>query len=230
LSKIEDTQRDLYFNKYLKYGDDSRALSWNDKDSHFLRFCKITDLFKYEEIHESNKFSVHEIGCGLGHFKEYLDIKKYKCKYSGSDIIPEFINHCKNKFNSEEFYLQSIADNYENIANNIKGNDYYFINGTFYTKENNSVEEWELFIYKSIDNMFKMANKGICINFLTSYSDYYDDNLYYADPKKIIDYVYNKLSRFFFISHDLPLFEFYVYVYKKEFMKNQFPYYNKYFK
>ncbi len=227
MRKLEESQKNLYFNKFLNFGDDPRSLSWNDKKSQCLRFEKISGLFKYEENCET--FSIHEIGCGLAHLKEFLDKWGYNCIYSGSDIILEFIEHNKKKYPQCHFSIQNIAVDYEQIDDAIKDKDYYCLSGTFHTKEDNSIQDWKSFVFKSIDNMFKMAKKGISFNFLTIYSEFYDKKLYYADPKEIMDYCLKNLSRFISIEHDVPLYEFFVYVYKGEYIKEKFPDYRKYF-
>jgi hypothetical protein len=226
MTSLEESQRQLYHKKFLEFGDDSKSLSWNDRESQFMRFNRITELFRFER---SDRFSVHEIGCGLGHFKEFLDCAGHGCEYSGSDIVADFIERDREKYPGCLFLEQSIGDDFESIRPQVKGKDYYCLSGTFYTKENNSSDIWESFIHRSMENMFRMANKGICVNFLTSGSDYFDGKLYYADPGRIIDFVFSRLSRFVTITHDLPLFEFFVYIYKEDFIRSQFPGYEKYF-
>lgn len=223
---IEDSQKNLYTDKYSMFGDDPKSLSWNDADSQNLRFAKISELFRYES---NDKFSVHEIGCGLGHFKQYLNDSGYGCEYSGSDIIEDFINCNINKYPDCHFAVQNISNDLDRIDDKIKGKDYYCLSGTFHTIENNSIEDWETFVFKSIQNMFEMANKGIGFNFLTSHSDFYDDGLYYANPANILDWSIKNLSRFVSISHDMPLYEFTVCAYKEDFIKGKFPSYRKYF-
>lgn len=227
MGKIEKTQKAFYLGKFKTFGDDPRSLSWSDKKTQLLRFKRITELFKYENSHS---FSVHEVGCGLAHFKEFLNTLCLNCIYSGSDIIPDFIEHNRRKYPQCDFLVQNIALDYDHIDKTIKGKDYYCISGTFYTKEDNSVKEWETFVFKSLSNMFEMAKKGIAFNFLTSYSNFYDKKLYYADPKKMIDWCLKNLSRFIAIFHDTPLYEFTVVVYKEKFIKEKFPKYKKYFK
>lgn len=227
MDELASSQKEFYLKKFQQYGDDPRSLSWNDKKSQYLRFQKIKELFKYES---SNPFSVHEIGCGLGHFKEFLDEFQLSISYSGSDIVAEFIELDKKKFLHCSFYEENISHDFDSINPLIKGKDYYCLSGTFNPKEQNSVENWENFVFKSIQNMFRMAKKGICFNFLTSYSDFYDKNLYYADPKKIFNWSIINCSRFVSINHDIPLYEFFVYIYKDEFIKKHFPDFPKYFK
>ena len=227
MKEIEDSQKKFYLKKFQYYGDSPKSLSWNDKNSQYLRFRKIAELFKYEG---SNQFSVHEIGCGLGHFKEFLDECQESISYSGSDIVLEFIEMDKKKFPESLFFVENISNDIELINPSIKGQDYYCLNGTFHTKENNSVKEWESFVFKSTKNMFNMAKKGICINFLTSYSDFYNNNLYYGDPTQIFNWCITNCSRFVSICHDIPLYEFFVYIYKENFIKEKYPEFQKYFK
>lgn len=226
IKELEESQKKFYLCKFKNFGDDPRSMSLNDKKSQYLRFQKILKLFKYEK---TSDFSIHEVGCGLAHFKEFLDSLGYSCIYSGSDIIPEFIELCKKKYPQCYLSVQNIADDYDQIDDAIKGNDYYCLSGTFNPKEDNTVHEWELFIFKSIKNMFKLAKNGIGFNFLTSYSEFYDNKLYYADPKEIMDWCVKNLSRFISIEHDIPLYEFFVYVYKEDYIKEKFQDYGKYF-
>jgi hypothetical protein len=227
MDPVAASQQEFYLKKFRHYGDSPESLSWNDKKTQYLRFEKISELFRYER---SVPFSIHEIGCGLAHFREYLDEYPKPFTYSGSDILAEFIEMDKKKFPGCSFVVENISRDLDLLTPSIKGFDYYCLNGTFHTKEQNSVEDWEVFVCKSMKNMFSMAKKGICVNFLTSYSDYYDSNLYYADPKNILDWCVTNCSRFVSISHDIPLFEFFVFVYKEEFIRQQFPDFPKYFK
>jgi SAM-dependent methyltransferase len=228
-NKFKESQRDFFLKRFQQFGDSPQSLSWNDKNSQYLRFEKIADLFKYED---SGQFSVHDIGCGLGHFREFLNDHYQGISYSGSDIVEEFIAFDIKKFPDCSFFIQNISDDPESISASMKGLDYYCTNGTFYRKDQITVEEWESLVFKSMTNMFAMAKKGVCVNFLTSYSDFFDDNQYYADPKKIFNWAVTNCSRFVTISHDIPLYEFFVYIYKEKFIKEQFPEsgYSKYFK
>lgn len=227
MRKIQESQKRLYSSKFQQYNEDPRSLSWNDKKSQELRFKKIIHLLKYQNQKEN--FSLHEIGCGLGHFYEFLKTTNYSVTYSGSDIIPSFLEACQKKYPGIKFYQQDISADYELIPDVIKKCDYYCLSGTFHTKEDNQTSDWEKFVFKGLNNMFRMANKGICVNFLTSYSEFYDERLYYADPKVIFDWCDQNLSRFISIEHDIPLYEFTVCIFKEQFIKEQFPGYQKYF-
>lgn len=227
MKKLQESQKKFYYNKFLQFHDDPRSLSWNSKLSQELRFTKILDLFKFEDYEKA--FTIHEVGCGLGHFLEFLRETPFKYTYSGSDIIPEFIENNIKKYPGSSFYVQDISADYNEISKKIEKCDYFCLSGTFHTKEDNDLTEWESFVFKSIENMVLMSNKGICANFLTSYSDFYDEKLYYADPKRILDWAITNISRFVTITQDIPLYEFTVCIYKEEYMRSRFPGYEKYF-
>lgn len=226
MSRIEISQKKFYNVKFKEFNDDPKSLSWNDSSSQYLRFKKISELFKYEG---SKYFTVHEVGCGLAHFHDYLVKAECNAIYSGSDIVPEFLDCCREKYPELVFYTQNISNDYDKINDGMKWKDYYCLSGTFNSKGDILTKNWEAFINKSIKNMFRMANKGICFNFLTKYAEFFDEKLYYADPKEIMDWSIKNLSRFVAISQDTPLYEFIVYVYKDDFIKNTFLGYDRYF-
>ena len=227
MNEIKKNQKPFYLIKFKKYCYNSRALGWNSRECQYLRFQKISELFRYEKF---GHFTVHEVGCGLGHFKSYLDENQWNVRYSGSDIVEDFIDTCRKKFPDCSFYVENIANDLDQINSDIKGGDYYCLSGTFNPKGDTPIDRWEKFIFKSIENMYNMANKGICVNFLTTYCDYFNDNLYYADPGRIIDWSIRKCSRFISFHHDIPLYEYFMYIYKEDFLKEIYPGYSKYFR
>lgn len=217
------SQYELYAKHFDQYGVDPRALCWNDLTSQELRFRLITELFKYERTASIN---VHEVGCGLGDFGRYLLKRGYDVTYSGNDIVDSFVEHCKNTYPQWLFYREDISKGFESITPVLGGRDFYCLSGTFHTKQGNEKAPWEEFVFKTIMTMFRMAKKGICFNLLTSYADYYDPLLYYADPKIIFDWCVRNLGRYVSIVQDAPLFEFFVYVYKPQYIIETFPEYS----
>ncbi len=163
MKEITESQKFFYLKKFQQYGDSPLSLSWNDKKTQYLRFQKIAELFKYEH---SNRFSVHEIGCGLAHFKEFLNEYPASISYSGSDIVEEFIGKNKIKFPECPFFVENISNDLESINDSVKGYDYYCLNGTFHTKEQNSIENWENFVFKSTKICLEWQRKGYVSIFL----------------------------------------------------------------
>jgi len=77
-----------------------------------------------------------------------------------------------------------------------------------------------------------MCKKGIAFNFISPFVDYYQTEVYYSNLPKIINFINDKLSRFFVIKHNYALYEYTVYVYREEYIKLLHPEleFQKYFK
>ena len=161
----------------------------------------------------------------MADLKRYLTQQRPTIRYSGSDILPEFIQHCQERWPEQPFILADIAHESQKIENH----DYLCLSGTFHTKGSNAIDKWEPFVSQSMHNMFALARKGISVNFLTTEVDYQEQSLYYRDPREALDWCLTHLSRFVEIRHAVPLYEYSLFVYKTEFLEQCYPEYTRYF-
>lgn len=230
MRKLIENQKEFYREKFRHFGDDPKALGYNDGESQRLRFKLLRELFRYEK---GGPFSVHEVGCGLAHFWQYAQEENMNCEYSGSDICENFISRSKTKFPAGDFFLQDMSEEFACLPPSVKEKDYYVVSGMFNPMNDNSVEEWEKFLFSVVDNMFRACRKGIAFNLLTLYSqeNRRSKSLYYSDPKTIYDWCNAHLSRFVTVIADTPLYEFTVLVYREAFIKTLYPsVFDKYFR
>ena len=58
----------------------------------------------------SNKISINDFGCNVGHFCKILKKIKFETKYKGYDNSKTYINIAKENFPKEKFYLLDIAN------------------------------------------------------------------------------------------------------------------------
>ncbi|MGH8728018.1 MAG: class I SAM-dependent methyltransferase, partial [Burkholderiales bacterium] len=58
---------------------------------------------------EKGRFSVHEIGCALGHFGLFLQERCPNAVFSGSDIIEPFVETCRTRFPDADFFQRDIT-------------------------------------------------------------------------------------------------------------------------
>jgi hypothetical protein len=221
---INDTQNNFYKAMFDEHGYSVKSVGFVSEVYQDVRFEKLSNMFKNED-----NITVHEIGFGLGHFYKYLK-EKFPNKniiYSGSEIMEDFYNQCKDLYPDINLYLRDIGTgNYEDKY------DFIVLNGVFNPKCDISKKEWEKHILNLLAKSFSMAKKGVAFSILTEFCDYYDKELYYCNTAKFFNYINDNLSRFFHYDQGYPLFESTFHVYKEDYMKSLYvqPEFNKYFK
>jgi len=193
-----------YYNKKVKeYGPISKGVDWNGKESQYLRFDILSNIFE-----EKSDFSLLDYGCGYGEFLNYLDKNHYKnISYTGFDLSNEMITRAKLKFPNNYF------------TNKIPHNpvyDYTILSGTLHIKLENSESKWKKHIIKTLNHLNQISKKGFAFNLLTSYSnkEYMKDYLYYASPEEIFKYCKLNFSKNVLLDHSYNLYEFTVFVKK----------------
>lgn len=201
-----------YYNFYLKkYKKGPRALNWSSKESQNVRFDKILEAGNFK-----NK-KIHDVGCGLAHFYEFLKNKKITFTYIGSDISREMIQSAKNNHFNKNINLQNI--NLLQIHNKriLKklSSDFVVANGLFTVKANLSNKYWWSFIRKMLKKMFYITEECLVFNCMKFNVDYKDKHLYYQSLDKLLKFIEKNLSKKIVVKQDYPLYEFMVYVYKK---------------
>jgi hypothetical protein len=65
-----------------------------------------------------------------------------------------------------------------------------------------------------LSKMFAAANKGVAVNFLSSYVNFERPHNYHHSPEAVFTYARN-LTRWVTLRHDYPLWEFSIYLYKE---------------
>lgn len=195
LDKIEK----LYSDNIQKYGINSRSVGWNSKESQYLRFKKLLLIID----NQSEPFSINELGCGYGELYRYLEQNQFNCSaFYGYDISQPMLDNCLS-------YLNAPSNLELFNSSKIKYNANYSItSGIFNTPFNNNLNEWEDYIYSTIDDLFNYSNKGIAFNFLSSYVDFRAENLHYQNPEKMFSHCIKTYGKKVRLIHDYSLYEF----------------------
>lgn len=200
---MDTTIINYYDEKVKEHGAVSKGADWNGKESQYLRFDILSNIFK-----EKSDFSLLDYGCGYGEFLNYLDKNHYKnISYTGFDLSDEMITHSKLKFPKKCFTNKT---SYNNTY------DYTILSGTLHVKLKNDNDIWKNHIIKTLDHLNQISKKGFAFNLLTSYSDkeYMKDYLYYASPEEIFKYCKLNFSKNVLLDHSYNLYEFTVFVKK----------------
>lgn len=194
LRKIEK----LYTNSLKKYGVSPKSVGWKNAISHQLRFRKLLTVIDENET----EISINDLGCGWGGLYDYI-INKTKFKiscYYGYDISKDMLNAAKKhiQFKNAHFYKSDHI---------LYSADYSFVSGNFNVKFNESNKKWLEYVKSVIINLNKKSKKGFAFNALTTYVDYKEKHLYYADPLYFFDFCKRIISKKVSLLHDYNLWE-----------------------
>lgn len=188
----------LYEDRYRELGYDVRTLGWHGREDQELRFrvlCDIADL--------SNS-SVCDIGCGFGDLLPYLETRFTNFTYAGVDISPSLVAKAEELHPEHRFYcLDILKDGFDERF------DYFLLSGAL----NFRVEDNMTLSTEMIKRMFALADKGVAVNFLTSYVNFEREHNFHHSPEKMFAFA-RSLTRWVALRHDYPLWEFTLYLYK----------------
>ena len=86
------------------FGADVRALDWGSRASQAQRFAvqaSIADL---------RGACILDVGCGQADFFAWLAAQGIACDYSGVDLSPAMIAHCRGRFPAQEFQVLDLLE------------------------------------------------------------------------------------------------------------------------
>lgn len=204
---IREEVNKYYTQKVKTYGATPQGVDWNGEESQQLRFKELLNVVTDKD----NPFSILDYGCGYGSLYGYMQNRYSDFRYTGFDISLEMIDKAKSLY-------QSSNCNWINEDQKSVKYDYVVASGIFNVKMKTAEAEWKDYIIDTLHKINDLAIKGFSFNLLTSYSDkeYMRDYLYYADPLFLFDYCKRNFSKYVALMHDYPLYEFSMFVKKKE--------------
>lgn len=221
---IIKNQIEAYRENFLLHKDSPRGTHQNNRETQYLRFERLLASFKEGLIKTA---TLHDFGCGICDLHEYLSSRHIHINYSGTEIVGEMVELVRLKFPHIQVFNRDIISEQPN-----EKHDFVVSSGVFNLPGGTPLVDWKQFVFDAVDAMFRMSNKAISFNMLTTYSTFSDPNLFYMDPKEMVDYCIRKHSRFVSLDQGYPLFEWTLTVWKPEAVEVKYaqPQYLKYFK
>lgn len=212
---VSKHQAGYYGSLFERHGPSVDAVASGQQVYKDLRYQKLSAVFQ-----DDDDFTVHDVGFGLGHYYEYLKARfpNKRFTYSGSEITPQFVEHCRQAYPECSFDDRDLA-----AAPFAEPYDYLIFGGTFYHLEGVDHDTFTAFVRAMLANGFRSARRGIAFNLVTGFVDYRYDSLYYGDLADLLPFVVNNLSRFFTVDHSTPLYEYTVCVYHEAYVAAQNP-------
>lgn len=224
MSDIIQRQIEAYRPNFLKHGDSPKGTFQNNTETQYLRFAKLLENLPIER---GGEFSIHDVGSGMCDLHKFLLEQNINHAYSGTEVVQEMIDIAKKKFPEIKLFNRDLLSVTETGVY-----DFVVLSGTFNLPSSVPQTEWKEFCEQVIVKMFDLAKKGIAFNFLTTESTFTDPTLFYFSPSEALTFCQKNLSRFVFVDHAYPLYEFTVTVLKKTPLKDQYAgeAFEKYFK
>lgn len=196
--KTLESIKGLYEDNLAKHGVDSKAVGWKDEESQLLRFRKLVQIFSTEQ----DGYSVNDWGCGYAAMYNYLNKHISGCsRYYGYDISKEMLQKVR------ELHPQDVKIKLIQSSEIVTKADYTFVSGTFNVRFKETDDVWDDYIKETLIALAKQTTKGLSFNLLSTFVDWKQENLFYANPSDYFDFCKKNLSSYVTLVHDYPLYE-----------------------
>lgn len=212
-NQLSSKQLRIYKESFGNYGDKPRATFQNDLVTMHARY---DSLLKNTLEFLPTKFSILDVGCGLGNLHEFLLDLGIDHEYTGLELVSEMASFCENKFPNAKWIVGDIA----NLSEAVKY-DIVVASGTFNLSMQETPNVWLNYVRMSLSKMYSLANSAVSFNALSGFSEFRAKNLFYFEEKWALDFARSK-TRFFNLSYLSPLYEFTLSLVKEECIRKKF--------
>jgi hypothetical protein len=192
-NKTRESQEKIFRTLFETHKGTPMAVSSESLAHKALRFEQICGIFSNDR---AEAISIHDVGMGLADLFPYIKdhFPDKNILYSGSEILEEYVIKAKERFPELCFYHRDLAEK----AFDDKF-DYLVMSGVFHQRQDTIIRDWEYFSQQLIKNAFSMCTKGIAFNFISPFVDFYQTQVYYCNLPKLLNFINDNLSRFFYI-------------------------------
>lgn len=191
------------FRKHLRdHGGGAAAVGWGSEASQQKRFEVLS------QVADLDKKSILDVGCGLGHFLDWLKARDISVRYTGVDITPEMIAVAA-KAHEDATFLTGTVEQFCDHSD--APFDYIFASGIFYLDTDSGYENME----KTLRQMFSLAGQGVAFNSLSRWADTMDEGEFYADPARVLD-MCRSITPKVQLRHDYHPADFTCYLYRAD--------------
>jgi SAM-dependent methyltransferase len=184
----------VYDESLAAHGAGAQAVGMHNEAEHRLRFRKLATL-----IEDGNGGVIADLGCGYAAFYHYLRETGVGIDhFIGYDISEAMLEEARRRVPEGEFIRAAAIDREVEFA---------FACGIFNVRLEIGEAEWLRHIDDTLDNMNAFTRCGFAFDVLSTYVDYREPHLYYADPCRFFDRCKKRYSGRVALLHDYPLYE-----------------------
>jgi SAM-dependent methyltransferase len=192
-----------------RHGDTPLGVDWPKKEDVNKRHRVMLEVVKPEL--RDGTVRLLDFGCGAAHLYEYIsDNGISNIEYAGLDLSDRFIELCRRKFPSHNFYCLDLLE--ENEA--LPSFDYIVMNGVFTAKRSLTFEEMFIYFKQLASKAFEKAEIGIAFNVMTKHVDWEREDLFHLPFDLLAAFLEKELTRNFIVRNDYGLYEYTTYVYR----------------
>jgi len=210
---MKQADREDYIQRYesrLKtYGRDPQTLGWGTNPRQNIRFGVLAGAAL-----TCRDSSVLDVGCGFADLYDYLKSNGWQGTYTGVDIVPGLIQLAKARHPDLSLLVADITGDDATIETH----DYVIASGTMNAvlpSGENDRHTWEM-----LQAMFTLANKAVCVDFMSTLVDYTKEGAWHTDPALAINYA-KRLTTSFSLQHDYLRYEFALFLNKNDNVSNR---------
>lgn len=187
----------LYSDGIERHGPSPASVGWKDTGSQRLRFAKLAQVLPAADV----PISVNDLGCGYGSMFGFLDemLGLGLERYYGYDLSEPMLEGARAATDERAELIRSPAPTH--IA------DYSFASGPFNVKGESTDTAWQAYVEDCVRHLAASSRQGFAFNLLTTFVDYRQDNLFYADPAAFFAFCKREISPYVTLVHDYPLYE-----------------------
>ena len=190
---MSDTIKSHYELLFKRYGPSALAVQSRDHKSQIVRFKLLTDI-------SSNLRSVLDVGAGLAHLYSYLRAQGFDGYYLGLELVSDFVKESQSIMANDSCAEIKCFDVSTGVIPN--GYDYGFVSGMF----NNARDDASEFMYDTLEKLWNVCEQGMAFNLLSNNVDFFDEQLFYADPMEMFKFLKHDLRGHVLMRHDYVTF------------------------
>jgi SAM-dependent methyltransferase len=149
--------------------------------------------------------SILDVGCGIAQFYEFLNRSGIACQFTGYDIVPEYVEYCRQHymagtFEQRNIFTDGIGDTFDSVVISQS------LNNRYQHSDNMKV------MATALDLAYRHTRVSVSVDMMSSYVDFQVPDLYYYCPEEVFR-IAKKICRRVCLRHDYRPFEFCIQLY-----------------
>jgi SAM-dependent methyltransferase len=173
---------------------DHRGVDWGSAEGQRRRFEVLAEVASFEGA------SVLDVGCGLGHFSDFLRDRRVSAHYRGIDLLPEMVEAARLRAPAGRFERARLEDQPS------ESTDFVLASGVFTFAD-------EAALRRDVAEMMRVARRAVAFNSLSAWASQAVPGEFHADPAATLAWC-RTLTPWVVLRHDYHPGDFTVYLYR----------------